>query len=213
MPLVTILARDNDKPGNQELISFLEPNWEALLRSGLTFDLKIVEDKDVPDLIKKGIDKMPVAIMNDKQYASSIDIKMFLMKYLQKPGTAQRRRTRDPEEEYREFYKSEMSFEAAEREQEMENDDGKKDLISKYQDEIERRNKEDSKQGPTKLKGKKSATPVQKRIDNVSEDYEMEPEQPQRGSMVPKRENKIQGGDMSNPDDRRLMDMFETSDD
>ena len=200
--IVTILARDNDKPGNRELISFLEPNWDALLGSGLKFDLKIVEDSDIPDLIKRGLDKLPVALAGNKTYASSVDIKTFLMRFLQNTTRQSAQRSRDPEEELQEFYRDEMSFELAKKEKEnADRENGGGDIKAQYQEEIERRNRE---------MGQKTTTPkrIQKRKDNIRDDEPMNfPEPPQR-----QKSEKIQGGDPNNADDRRLMDMFEMSD-
>jgi hypothetical protein len=184
MVQVVIMARDNDKPGNRELIEFLKPNFETFLRAGLRFTFKIVEDADIPKLVQQGLDKLPLAMIDKKHYMSSVEIKSVLLRYI--ATTKNKREKSVPEEEIREFYKSEMTFEAAERDADHEE---KTDLMSKYQQEVQRRQETDSKA--------KKAAVQPKRKDNV------EPI---------KAEREPTGADMNNKDDTLLMRMMETSD-
>lgn len=205
MVLVVIFARDNDKPGNQELINFLQPNFAALLQSGLTFDIKIICDKDIPDLLKRGIDKLPAAEIQGKKFLSSVEIKSILMRYLGARTVQQRKQTRDPEDEVRDFYRDEMTLDAVQREaEEAEEKESKKDLMSKYQDEVQRRAQEDDKTGKNKAKPR---APTQ-RGDNVPQEIE-----PVRRSAPRDARQVSLGGDPNNSDDRALESMFEQTED
>lgn len=199
MVLVTILARDNDKPGNRELINFLKPNFTRLLNSGLTFDFKMVETADIPDLIKRGMDKLPVATIQGRNYASSVEIKSILMRYMA-ARTAQRAVKRDPEDDVRDFYASEMTSDAIQREKyEDGKSESKNELLTKYQEAVQERSHHDKKEMNKTSKARQPAP----RDDNVED----EPRREQRE----KREKHI-GADPNNADDMALFQMLEVTD-
>lgn len=198
--LVTIFAKDNDKPGNRELIEFLKMHFTQLLENKLTFEIKLIESSDIPDMIKRGLDKLPAATIQGKNFTSSVEIKSILMKYLSAKNARKivSKDHKDPEDDVRDFYKNEMSFDAVEREKEQEEfQENKKDLMGKYQQELQRRSKEDEKNN--KNNKQTSRQPAQKpRQDNVSDEFT---------PVV--REKRVTGAEPGNVDDKFLTDMLE----
>lgn len=183
--MITIIARDNDKPGNVELVEYLSANLEKLVREGCRFNFKIIEESSLKTLVDNGITKLPAAMVNKNKFLGTSEIKTFLNSMVDgfKPiPDAQKPIPKEKEiEDIKDYFKEEMSMEAVEKEKEFENGDGKKSLMEKYQQEVQRR-----------------SSSVNPKKDNVSVEKPQAKEKP-----------KTQG---SNSDDDMLLKMMETTD-
>lgn len=129
---IQVLAKDNDKPGNKELIEFLSKNLKTLvLRHNYRFKFRIIEDSEISDLIKMGIEKLPAIIVGKQTYLGSIEA----IKFFTEPktttnlaSTGSRKKTNkvtDAEAAYSEWVASEMTMAAAEQDKDY---DGSKDM-------------------------------------------------------------------------------------
>lgn len=137
--IVKILAKDNDKPGNIELVEYLKVNLIKLLSKKFEFKFQIVEDKDRDELVKNNITGLPAAIIGKKVVVGSEEIIRVLSGY-----NTHVKKSLDPDESMREYYESEMTLEKAMADaNEAEDGDEKTKILSKVNEEMERRNKED----------------------------------------------------------------------
>lgn len=193
---IKLLARDNARPGNRELVDFLNRYLESLVTRGVKFDFRIVEESEIPMLVQKGIVKLPAAVVGTKIYTSSVEIKSMLMGLLNRNARSTGRVKRDPVEEMRDMYAAEMSMEAAERDNEIDDDTDrtKRDLMDKYNEERQRREEEINK------KNKNERQP--KRRQNVDRERDQAVKTAVKTQAQP-------GGDK---DDVMLMRMFEETD-
>ena len=160
MTRVVILARNNDKPANLEIVNFLEKNMTDMVKNGFRFELKVVEDKDIEKLLSKGIDKLPYAQINNKPFKSSSEIITALMR-CKNP----QQKTQTMEEDFREYFKDDMTEEAAERDSRAGDDDSEKQsMIERANAETERRQREFQRRT-----GKTKKTPQRQQQDPDTE--------------------------------------------
>jgi len=126
---VIIYAGDDKKKGTVEIGRYLEKNFDVLLGIGVRFTLKAVDSKGKKQLIKNGITGLPAAIVNGKKDSALIGptaIKSMLTKVLtsKQPGISKlggsggSQIQLSPEEEMREYQRSEMTKEKINRDKE-----------------------------------------------------------------------------------------------
>ena len=109
MVTVKIFAKDNDMPGNQAMIAWVEAKLDTLVSAGVRFSFKILDDTDLKALTSSGINKLPVMFIDKKPYMGSIEIQNSLQGYLKKRATV------DPEsdgvdEQFHNWQLSEMTM-------------------------------------------------------------------------------------------------------
>lgn len=234
---ITVLAKDNDRPGNREVEAFLRQHLVALVRAGIQFEFKIADDKMDKALVARNITKLPAIEVKSAHgqitaFQTPVEIKSALLKFMAAAGiptgpnaTMLRSRKKAPEDELEDYYKSEMTIEKAEEDAERGDDDRGSSMMDKYQREVERRQREDEKKGPKKpVKGRRR--PANVSDDDVpakstgrrppADDDDLDISTPRRreaAPMTPQERLKAAGGDPGSKDDLLIMNMMESSDD
>ena len=221
MTKVTVYARDNDKPGNREVVAFMREYLPQLVQAGLRFTFTIAGNEK--ELIARGIDKLPAIVVETskgpKNFVTPVEIKSALLKFLGGKAAAVRSTSSKPEDELHDFYAREMNLDKYDEDMEAgDGDDGlnKKDIMARVQSEMERRQGENDKRGPAKPRQRG------RRASNVREEPETE-EEPERHApretrgavrktMTPRDRVVEAGGDPTSKDDAMLCMMMETSD-
>lgn len=226
MVKVKLLATDNDNEGNRELAAFLKQNVAALVAAGVIFEFRIITKEEAPALVAKGIDGLPAAHVGEKLVIDSTEIVAALNKYLT-PATPGRRGAASrksrilehPDDAMREMYADEMSMDAAMDDQDKgEGEDlggsSKRDLLEKYNEEVQRRQEEEARRAPkTNAKGARRASPTERnrRRNNVPDDQEDDMNQgPAAPSATRSRAPAAAApGGKVDKDDAMLMNMLE----
>lgn len=212
MTKVTLFARDNDKPGNREVVAFIRQHLPEFVRAGLRFTFTVADPIE-KQLVARGIDKLPAITISDVNYLTPVEIKSALLKYIAgKPGSRfSGRGPKKPEDEMQAYYASEMNMEKWEREQDEDEDNpNKKDIMTRVQAEMERRQGENDRRGPSKPQGRRT----EKKRD-VPEESVAEPAPRTKAprSKTPQERLRDAGGDPGNKDDQLILSMMECSDD
>lgn len=200
---VRILAKDNAQPGNKEMVSWLETNFESLLSKGLRFKFRVLESEDeIQQLVDKGVKKLPVMFVGEKSFSGSIAIREFLKKYTvggDREGPA------TPEEEFRDWQMSHMTKKAKEQDDGPETDERDMDSVKRraeaeWQERQERHRSQREKTGMEASQDRPPAkkqpanTPTPRRGDNI--------DTPARAAI----KAAVQSGDK---DDKLLQRLFE----
>jgi hypothetical protein len=241
MTKVTVFARDNDKPGNREVVAFIRQYMPQFVRAGIRFTFTVADPIE-RQLVQRGIDKLP-AISVERvpgkavNHLTPVEIKSALLKFIGGGKSAGRAGPRKPEDEMQDYYAREMNMDKWEEDQE-EGDDGlnKKDIMSRVQEEMERRQTEHDRRGPPKSRPRRrpgnvrqqngrfaddeddrpARRPARRRQQDDDEEYEPEPHRaaaPDRRPQTPHDRLRQAGGDPNNRDDAMLASMMECSDD
>jgi hypothetical protein len=233
MTKVTVFARDNDKPGNREVVAFLRQHLPQLVQAGLRFTFSVADGKE-KELVARGIDKLPAIEVQTTQgpkcFLTPVEIKSALLKYLASKGVAVGgaavRAPRKAEDDLQDYYAREMNMDKYEEDLENGDDNGssKKDIMARVQEEMERRESENKKRGPPQPKrGRRRAGNVRddedepratsppRRARRDDDDEPRRSREPTRPKTPQDRVREV-GGDPGNKDDAMLMAMMETSD-
>lgn len=227
---ITVFAKDNDRPGNREVVAFFKQHLTTLVRAGVLFEFKVADGMEKA-LVARNITKLPAIEVETSRTKTSfqtpVEIKSALLKFMSAKGiaspsaTAMRSRKKAPEDELDDFYKSEMTFDKAEADAEGGDDQKGGSLMDKYQREVERRQREDEKKGPKKpQKGRRRPANVADDDDAPAkparhDDDDLDISTPRRHEakpMTPQERLKAAGGDPGNRDDAMILAMLEGTD-
>lgn len=160
--LAHFYVKDNDKPGNVELMQYLNAEKHRLWQSGVKFKFEFVE-RDEP-YIKQGITKLPCLSINDKKYLGMEGIRRCL-DYI-KSG----KKHQEEEDPYKNLMENEMTFDKAINEKDEEPED---DIKKKFDMETRRRQqtidkptqKKEPIQNKKPKKSKSQSSPMEKDDD------------------------------------------------
>lgn len=204
---VTVFARDNDKPGNRDIVAFFNQYLQPLVQAGLRFKFTVA-DKIEKELISRGIDKLPAIEVKTtkgvKNFVTPMEIKNALLKYIDVKVEMPRRAGR-PEDDLQDYYSREMNMEKYEADLEDGDETQKKDIMSRVQAEMERRQTETDKR-PAKPRARATRPP------NVRPGKSCD-ETTRSRAQTPQERVREAGGDPANRDDTLILSMMETSDD
>ncbi len=198
MTRVRFLIKNNNSEGNKDIISFLKENIGTLNVRNVIFEFRFIDDKEIPHLLEKGIDKLPAAFVDDILYMDSMNIKDKLSGYLSdskgpKKGRPSKldRLVGNPEELMDEFKRREMNKEEADKDVD---DKETPNFMEDYQKELQRRSAEVEKE---KAAGNGPAKKI-----NKPEQGGIVAARPQRPSnvaaLIPKAVNRDKDDDMLN---------------
>lgn len=203
---IKILFKDNNKPGNVDVIKFLKANIGNLNRAGIKVHFRIVTKNEIPKLIERGVTKLPILVVGKKIVEQSSKIKEGLKDLYEynmkhggkngKSGKGGKFSSLDPDQQMREFMEQDLSFEA------YDNDDGDPDnngdimdkVISMAAQRTADRQKENSSRTKGRERGRKGSNPRSANSDGS-------------GSAVD-RIRKSMGG-MNNREDQLMIARFE----
>jgi len=162
MTRVRFLVKNNSSEGNRDIVTFLKTNLTKLNCNNVICEFRFITEKEVVELITKGIDKLPAAFIDDILYMDSINIKNQLNTYLMPAGVKTgggkpskiNHMVHNPEDMMEEFKKREMNMEAAEKDTD---EKETPNFMEDYQKELHRRAAEAEKDKAGMKPGAKSA--------------------------------------------------------
>lgn len=167
MTAIQIFAKNNNKPGNIELVTFLEKNMEQLTIGGLRFKYKVIESKaDEKSLIAKGIKRLPACVIDSEIYSGAHDMIEFMEKYINRTKSIRSKPTisvPDSEDDLNAYYAKEMTMAARQRDIEAGDDDDPKRSMEEAKSRAAR--EWQTRQENAEKPGQKS---IKKRTDNLS---------------------------------------------
>jgi hypothetical protein len=202
--MIKVLARNNNKSGNQQLIEFLDKNLEQLNSNGISFEFRVVAESEIDVLVKRNIKQLPAIVTKNGNFFGAVQIKSYLSKFLNNKlnhskSTSKTYLLDDPNE----WMKKEMTLDA--KKEDEENESEKNNVMNTYQKAMRQRDSQ------MKQIGGKNA-------NNISFSSTFQPSQSFQPSF--KDSNKSSGNfeeirqscQKGNQDDLLLSRMFEETD-
>lgn len=210
-----ILAKNNDLEGNKEIVAFLKKYLEILINKNVRFQFTIIEDSQIPTLIKYNITNLPACIIGTTPYQGPTKIKSYFMKeFISKVGKPKASRGMTAEETLRAYQDQEMTMEQYEKDKQngTEEDDVMEGVLARAQEMVASRKRQfeenDKKTGRT---GGRNTAANNKRGNNINQSSGSGSGSSGSGSGGGgMREAAMQTG---NKDDALLAAMFEETDD
>lgn len=148
--MIKVLARNNNKSGNQQLVEFLDKNLETLNSNGVSFEFRVVAESEIDVLVKRNIKQLPAIITREGNFFGAVQIKSYLSKFLvAKP--AQRKPSARELEDPNEWMKKEMTLDAKKEEEESEIE--KNSVMNSYQTALRTRESQIKQIGGKKKTG------------------------------------------------------------
>lgn len=198
--MITIYARDNDQPGNRDLVQFLETNLDVLVARGCRFTFQVLDsESDVKLLVDKGATKLPVMSVNNRLYCGSTSIKQYLATGFKAPGGST-----SPEESFRAWQLKEMS-EAAKKIDDMDEVETGEGLKQKAEAAIKARQEAQQQSASKAAKEAKETKEAKGATGNAKKESAQ--------SNTRSSSDIIKAAQSGSHDDKLLARMFEATDD
>jgi hypothetical protein len=207
---VKILLKDNDKPGNRDVIQYLSENIDKFNKVGIKVLFKIVAEDEIPSLVNRGVTKLPVLAVGKKLYEKSSEIKNTMntmYAFNSKNGGSSKNPSKcssqDPDEQLREYMESDLNKNAMEEEKKSGSAEDGSDVMDKVLAMASQRTKERqddaNNRNPAKNKDVLNKKARNGNSNKVSE------------SAVERINRQGKSGGSSDRDDQLLMARFEES--
>jgi hypothetical protein len=207
---VKILLKDNDKPGNRDVIQYLGENIDKFNQVGIKVIFKIVAEDEIPSLVSRGVTKLPVLAVGKKLYEKSSEIKNTMNEmysFNSKNGGSSKNPSKcssqDPDEQLREYMESDLNMNAHDEDKKSGGGEDGSDVMDKVLSMASQRTKERqddaNSRNPAKKKDMLNGSARKNNPNKGSE------------SAVERINRQGKSGGSSDRDDKLLMARYEES--